>query len=310
VVNLYVYPTDWDWFAFLRERGALDEVNFWRPGGVRAFDRLQPGELFLFRLGGRRNVIAGGGFFVHFSFAPLLKVWDAFGETNGTPDYPTLIRLISRHKDIPSDETAGAAVVGCIILAAPFFWPEDLWFKVPDSYPVNGPQGFRYDATTGDGKALWDQATARLHAAPDQSQVREWVSANVWGPLALSRRRVGQGTFRMLVSDAYGRRCAVTGERTYPVLEAAHIQSVGRGGIHRLDNGLLLRSDIHTLFDLGYVTVTPDQVFRVGRRLRSEWSNGKVYYDLDERPIHPPSEQHYKPAESFLEWHNKNVYRG
>jgi putative restriction endonuclease len=36
--------------------------------------------------------------------------------------------------------------------------------------------------------------------------------------------RLGQGAFRLLVTDAYQRRCAVTGERTLPVLDAAHIR--------------------------------------------------------------------------------------
>ena len=42
------------------------------------------------------------------------------------------------------------------------------------------------------------------------------------------------------------------------MLQAAHIRPVTKEGPHRVDNGLLLRSDIHTLFDQGYVTVTPE----------------------------------------------------
>jgi hypothetical protein len=75
------------------------------------------------------------------------------------------------------------------------------------------------------------------------------------------RQRLGQGAFRVLVTDAYERRCAVTGEKALPVLQAAHIRPVTKEGTHQLDNGLLLRSDIHALFDQGYVTVTPDHRF-------------------------------------------------
>lgn len=63
--------------------------------------------------------------------------------------------------------------------------------------------------------------------------------------------RLGQGTFRIVVTDAYERQCAVTGERTLPVLEAAHVRPYGRSGPHDPRNGLLLRSDLHTLFDRG-----------------------------------------------------------
>jgi hypothetical protein len=69
-------------------------------------------------------------------------------------------------------------------------------------------------------------------------------------------RRLGQGAFRVLVTETYGRRCAVTGEPVLPVLDAAHIRPVSQGGLHSLSNGLLLRTDVHTLFDRGYVTVT------------------------------------------------------
>lgn len=70
--------------------------------------------------------------------------------------------------------------------------------------------------------------------------------------------RQGQFNFRSLMLIAYGETCAVTGCSTVDVLEAAHI--VPYRGVHtnRADNGLLLRSDIHTLFDLGRLWIDPD----------------------------------------------------
>jgi hypothetical protein len=78
----------------------------------------------------------------------------------------------------------------------------------------------------------------------------------------------------VLVTDVYQRRCAITGEKALPVLQAAHIRPVTREGQHRIDNGLLLRSDLHALFDQGYVTVTPDHRVRVSRRLKDDFDNG------------------------------------
>jgi putative restriction endonuclease len=121
---------------------------------------------------------------------------------------------------------------------------------------------------------------------------------------------VGQGAFRVLVTDLYDRRCAITGERTLPVLEAAHIKPVARGGSHNPTNGLLLRSDIHKLFDLGYVTVQPNGDFRVSSRLRDEWSNGKIYYALENTSLRKPRDEDYMPAKEALEWHNDTVFRG
>ena len=95
----------------------------------------------------------------------------------------------------------------------------------------------------------------------------------------------------MLVTDIYRRRCAVTQERTLPALEAAHIRPYGDGGEHEARNGLLLRRDIHSLFDAGYVTVTPDLRFEVSRRIREEFENGKHYYALHGQQIEPPKDR-------------------
>ena len=92
-----------------------------------------------------------------------------------------------------------------------------------------------------------------------------------YGAPALVRPRLGQGAFRVLVTDTYHRRCAVTGERVLPALEAAHIRPYGEGGVDEVTNGLLLRRDIHGLFDRGYVTVTPAGLFEVSRRIREEF---------------------------------------
>jgi putative restriction endonuclease len=112
------------------------------------------------------------------------------------------------------------------------------------------------------------------------------------------------------VRDAYDKACAVTGEHSGPVLEAAHILPYGRGGQHRVDNGLLLRSDLHRLFDRGYVTVTPDHVFRVSDSLREEFNNGRSYYGLAGTRIHLPESQALRPDTELLGWHAQNVYRG
>jgi putative restriction endonuclease len=94
------------------------------------------------------------------------------------------------------------------------------------------------------------------------------------------------------------------------VLEAIHIKPYSEGGEHRVDNGLLLRSDLHRLYDRGYVTVTPDYVFRVGDRLREEYQNGHSYYSLDRSTILLPDEAGYRPNREFLDWHRTMVFRG
>jgi NTP pyrophosphatase (non-canonical NTP hydrolase) len=189
------------------------------------------------------------------------------------------------------DETREDSPIGCIILESPFFLHERDWIPVPADYHHNLVQGKGYDATIGTGRELAEWATARLRSA----RVTEYVPPPMFGEPSLVRRRLGQGGFRVLVSDAYGRRCAVTGEKTFPVLEAAHIQPVSKGGEHRVSNGLLMRADIHKLFDLGYVTVSPTGQFRVSSQLREEWQNGVVYYALEKSSIRIPNAAELRP---------------
>jgi putative restriction endonuclease len=102
----------------------------------------------------------------------------------------------------------------------------------------------------------------------------------------------------------------VTGERTLPVLEAAHIKPFSQAGPHSLENGLLLRSDLHTLFDRGYVTVAPDGTFLVSKRIREDFENGRDYYVLEGRRIAAPAAPNPPPSSRFLEWHANTVFRG
>jgi putative restriction endonuclease len=130
-----------------------------------------------------------------------------------------------------------------------------------------------------------------------------------YGNPILVRPRKGQGLFSLAVREAYDGACAVTGEHSGPVLEAAHIIPYHQGGKHDVDNGLLLRRDLHRLYDLGYVTVTPDYEFRVGNRLRDEFKNGRSYYSLHGSNIGVPSKVSWKPNQESLEWHMKTVFK-
>jgi len=122
--------------------------------------------------------------------------------------------------------------------------------------------------------------------------------------------RLGQGTFRIAVTEAYGRSCAVTGEHSLPALEAAHIRPYTEEGPHLTANGLLLRADCHRLFDQGYMTITTDLRLQVGSRLRDDYANGRSYYPFQGRPITVPKNPAERPSREFLEWHRANRYLG
>lgn len=298
--------TDRDWFTFLRDLQP-DEVNFWQPGGSTVFRALSPGQPFLFKLHAPDNFIVGGGFYTHFSQLPVSLAWSAFGTKNGAPTFEAMrerIQRLRRKADDPREDY----VVGCIILEDPFFLDRRHWIPVPEDFSLNIVRFKGYDLGVEPGRSLWARVVeARALGA---GKVADHEPPPIYGDPRLVRQRLGQGAFRVLVTDLYQRHCAITGEKTLPVLEAAHIRPVAMSGQHRVDNGLLLRSDIHTLFDRGYVTVTPDHRFRVSRRLREDWANGRVYYQLEGKEIWVPRDPRDRPSREELEWHADTVFLG
>jgi len=306
-MRLRIAVTDNDWFRFLRRQPGIDEVNFWQPGGERRFNALTPGELLLFKLHSPENFIVGGGFFVRFLFLPWSFAWDAFQEKNGAATSQQMKRRIEKYRREPVGPNDQ---IGCILLREPFFFPDDLWIPAPKDFALNIVQGKTYEADTSTAIELWEEVSLRLKGlAPTAAEIAT-VAQPMWGDPPPVRRRLGQGTFRVLVTDNYGRRCAVTGEKALPVLDAAHILPVTEGGQHRLDNGLLLRTDVHRLFDTGYVTFTPDGRFLVSRRLKDDFDNGEPYMPFNNQRIFLPGDPVSQPNREALEWHKATVFLG
>jgi len=102
----------------------------------------------------------------------------------------------------------------------------------------------------------------------------------------------------------------VTGEKAQPVLQAAHIRPYTKGGQHRADNRLLLRSDLHILFDRGYITVTPEYRMEVCRRLRTDFDNGEEYRARHGSRIWVLDSPATRPRPEFPAWHNERRFIG
>ncbi|RIL03963.1 MAG: restriction endonuclease [Proteobacteria bacterium] len=314
-MKAWVGVTDWSWYEFLANQPRLEEVNFWQPGGSRAFTTIGPGELFLFKLRRPHDVIAGGGFFAHSALLPLGLAWESFGTGNGAASLADMKRLIDRYRS--SEGTSDPNyTIGCVVLVQPFFLPRSRWIPAPPDWKPNIVQGKTYDLTTEPGLSIFEQVRDALTAPsgePSWPVLLRDLPADPrerYGEPVLVRPRLGQGTFRVLVTDAYDRKCALSSEKVLPVLEAAHIRPYVDEGPHRVDNGILLRSDLHILFDRGYLTVTPGHRVEVSRRIHEEFDNGREYHALHGQDLRLPHRQECHPSREFLSWHNDNVYRG
>lgn len=313
----FIANTDRAWFDFLSARavsGRVDEVNFWLPNATSPMKSMLPGELIFFRLKRPDYRIAGYGFYAHFAVVDLHTTWSAFGWKNGDPDKLRFFQRIGGYRGVDL-LTPGAelAPIGCTVLRNATFWPEQRWI------PWGEAEGWASNIVQG--KTERDPArAARLSEAmrDDAAGIPDDLSDS-FEPLEIDDRtwalrevveREGQGAFRLRLLGAYEGRCAITGEHTEPVLDAAHIQPYLGPRSNHLQNGLLLTKEFHALFDQGYVGITPDYQIRISDRLRADWKNGRRYYPYDNQPLlHVPGSATLKPSRDALAWHLEHVFK-
>ena len=106
-------------------------------------------------------------------------------------------------------------------------------------------------------------------------------------------------SLRQSLIEAYGARCALTDCDAVEALEAAHILPYDGPATNNLPNGILLRSDIHTLFDLGSIATDPSTM----ALLLSPALADTTYGELAGRTLRVPAEEALRPSKSALQQH-------
>lgn len=308
MVNLYIANTDNLWFDFLSCEKNLTEVNFWWPGETN-FGAIKPGELLVFRLKSPRNKVGGFGVFNNHSRLPIQIAWETFGRANGMASLEELRSSIARFR---TNTSVGLATdIGCTVLVQPIFLSPDLWFDLPPSWSNSIQRGKRYSTDGIEGLAVWNRLLelAQIDSVSVPFGGSERPQARYGDPILITPR-LGQGAFRVAVTEAYGRQCAITDGKVLPALDAAHIKPYGEGGLHLKSNGILLRKDIHSVFDAGYVTIDDDFKFRVSNKVKEVFNNGEEYLRLHGKELRRPSIKTDWPETELLRWHNNNRYLG
>jgi len=311
-MKFYLGVTDNSWFNYLRNINPED-VNFWQPGGTINFRALQPGAPFLFKLKSPIDAIGGVGFFSTHSFLPISVAWDTFGNRNGCESFAEFRKKILEYR-INKDNVNPQ--IGCIVLTNPIFFDPEDWIPTPPNWSKSIVQGKGYSTEDEIGKNLWAKVELLLErymlgSVPNDNPFILREPEDRYRTSVLSKVRIGQGAFRVLITDAYQRRCSITGEKTLPVLESAHIRSYSEDGPHSISNGILLRSDIHKLFDNGYLTITTDLKVEVSKRIKEEFLNGKEYYQYHGKGLMTlPAKLSDRPDKQYIEWHNSILFKG
>ncbi|WP_199743975.1 HNH endonuclease signature motif containing protein [Verrucosispora sp. FIM060022] len=136
---------------------------------------------------------------------------------------------------------------------------------------------------------VWDafvkalRSAGRGRGATFLEDATRWVQSRPEGHRpARVRVRVGQRGFRQRLLASFGPVCAFTGPGPVAALEAAHLYSYAAVGQHHDDGGLLLRRDIHRLFDQGDIAVDPGTLTI---SLRDELARYPAYTPLQGRPL-------------------------
>ena len=262
-MKYWVGITDDYWFDFLRNlEPAPDEVSFWHPSGKPPF--AQNTSLFLFKLHAPKDCIVGGGIFGKSVKLPLSLLWEVFGNKNGRESFSELQKIIKSYRDKHKRAYHPNPEIASSIILEPFFWPEKDWIDIRHLWKRGLVQGKFFNTENPEEEWVWQEVQNRLSKSylPGNPSVASDDSANYntgepelrYGKGYVIRPRIGQGLFRISVMEAYQKRCSITGEKTLPVLEAAHIKPYALSGPHVTSNGLLLRADLHKLFDSHYIT--------------------------------------------------------
>ena len=235
--------------------------------------------------------------------------WETFGRANGVSSLEDLRSTIARLR--PDAAILPSTNIGSTVLVEPVFLPERLWLDLPDSWSTSIQRGKRYSTEDVDGLRLWDGLldAARLAATANATGFYSHEQTRFGTPVLITPR-LGQGAFRVAVTEAYGRKCAITEGKVLPALDAAHIKPYSEGGQHSKSNGILLRKDIHSVFDAGYVTIKEDLTFAVSNKVKEVFNNGEEYLRLHGRMIRPPENKSDRPDIDLLRWHNKERYLG
>jgi putative restriction endonuclease len=148
------------------------------------------------------------------------------------------------------------------------------------------PDATRLRATNGTNTETFD--------ARNDQDLREKALAQV-------ARRRGQAAFRAALLEAYGGKCCITGCALKDALEAAHIVPYLGEHSQHIQNGLLLRADIHTLFDLGLLVITDG--YRV--KLSPIALDDDSYVNLESKQLQLPNDQTHYPSLDSLGRHRK-----
>lgn len=273
-----ISPTDNNWFEFLKGLEFNSYVNFWTPTPWNV-QRLNVPDRWYFLLKSPYREIAGFGEFVEYKNLTANEAWEEFGQRNGRIDKQSFTDSIQHYIDKNSSEFGGATIdvqnykLGCIILKNCEFWDEEA-YKKPSKYGINfANQVVKFKYFDQEDPFNKEQAEILNNFIPlikERDENKREVN-----------QRKGQGVFKGKLLKAYNNKCCISGETCPELLEAAHIQRYLDEDSNHVQNGIILRVDLHRLLDSGLLTIDENYIVHISKNMASEsyskFHNQKIY---------------------------------
>lgn len=258
--------TDQDWFEFLRDHEYSGDVNFWTPTPW-SIRRLQPGDEWHFLLKSPLRKLGGYGVFQEYRELSILEAWQTYGMGNGVATVGELVSRSRMYSERNSNNpvTGVNSIIGSVILSDLEFYEDDEFIDLNRIGLDFKRQIVKFKYFDGIFPGSIIQETP-ISALPDEFTL---VASD---PTEYSRQRrknrKGQRRFRSNLLTAYGGSCPVTGESHERVLEATHIEPYINEASNHVQNGMLLRVDIHRLMDDGLLALDEDMNLLVSSKLK------------------------------------------
>jgi putative restriction endonuclease len=303
-MTVCVYPTDGNWISILHENQVENNVNFWR-GDTRAI-HLMPGTCFYFKIRGSMR-IAGRGYFREEKTMLISDAWKLFGLGNGVTSKEQLEERAREVLKIEGDEISCLIFDGVEILEEEDR-PEISTRDFPKS--IMGRKDFEeheiqyimdvFDSSSVDPLLAVGEGLANANREFDPKD----IASSRKSVLSSISVRAGQSKFRTELLIAYNGKCCITGEQEVDVLEAAHIHPYLGEDTNDLQNGIIVRSDWHTIFDLGHWTVGDDFDIIISRHVKS-----RNYREYAGKQIFLPSEAKLRPSKRALKFHREQIFK-
>ena len=209
--------------------------------------------------------------------------------------------------DFIKDTGSAPAILSSLPVATPGIIPKK-GYQTPHWLPIKFEAGIRLiamrlscDTKQQDAIRAQDDTDIAIDSLPeiDEFHNPELLEDERIRVLKAVVQRQGQPAFRESLLEAYAGKCAVTNCDTKEVLEAAHIVPYLGIKTNHLSNGLILRSDIHLLFDLNLLSIDPDTL----KVTISDKLTGSIYSELSGKPLGKRLEGYPEVSRGALRYH-------